>query len=78
MIRHEHAPPEEHRVVHGKIVVDARIDLPHLRHILDAAVARTPAVLVAIPGLLEALGDTAAAGRAHQAWAAIERVGLRS
>jgi hypothetical protein len=73
LVRHEHAPAEEHRVVHGKLVAGAALDLASLRGTLEAALRANPAILMAIPSLHEALGDTAAAGRAHKAWGGIER-----
>lgn len=73
LTKHEHQPAEEHRAVYGKVIVPAAIELSAVRSALDAARAARPGVLLAIPGLYEALGDTASAGKAHKTWGVIER-----
>lgn len=73
LTKHEHQPPEEHRAAFGKLIVPAAIDLTAVRVALERARAERPGVLLAIPGLYEALGDTASAGKNHKTWGAIER-----
>ncbi len=73
LTKHAHLPPEEHRAVFGKLVVPASVPLGSVRTALETARAARPGVMLAIPGLYEALRDTAAAGKAHKAWGAIER-----
>ncbi|MEZ4337758.1 MAG: hypothetical protein R3B82_14155 [Sandaracinaceae bacterium] len=73
LVKHEHLPAEAHRVVFGKLVVPAAIDLDELAAALDAALKAHPGVLLAIPGLHEARGDTPTAGKHHKRWGAIAR-----
>lgn len=73
MHKHKHTAPEAHRVVYGKIVVDPEVDLKALRGELDAMLKRSPTVQLVLPGLLEAIGDTVAAGKAHQLWRGLEK-----
>jgi hypothetical protein len=68
---HAHEPPTERRVVRGKLVVPAQVPLSALRAQLERA--KSPAVLLAIPALHEALGDTPTAGKHHKSWGVIER-----
>lgn len=77
LVRHEHLPPSEHRLVYGKLIVPSEASLVELRKQLEAAQRDPGHVAMAIPGLYEALGDTAAASKAHKAWAALERTGLK-
>jgi hypothetical protein len=77
LVRHEHAPAEEHRLVRGKLIAAARVPLRALREALDGLPQSRPGVLLVCPGLLERLGDTAAAGKAHKAWAGLERTHAR-
>ena len=76
MRKHQHEPPEEHRLVYGKLIVAGSVDLPAFRRELDARVRARPQIQLVVPGLLEAVGDTAAAGKAHQMWRGLERAGL--
>jgi Flp pilus assembly protein TadD len=69
--RHEHEPPVERRAVRGKLVVPAQIGLASVRAALEAS--KGADVLLAIPGLHEALGDAATAGKHHKSWGVIER-----
>ncbi len=78
MHKHRHRPPEAHRVVYGKLVIDGGIALGEFRRELDARLRRHPGVQLVLPGLLEALGETAAAGKAHQLWRGLTRAGLKS
>ncbi len=71
--RHDHLPPEEHRAVFGKLLAPASASLKEIARALEAARAARPGVLLSIPGLFEALGDTASAGKAHKTWGVIER-----
>ncbi len=73
LTKHDHLPPEEHRVVFGKLIVPATLDLALVRGALERARADRPGVLLAMPGLYEAQGDTAGAGKAHKTWGVIER-----
>jgi len=49
------------------------VDLKALRADLDAMLKRSPTVQLVVPGLLEAIGDTVAAGKAHQLWRGLEK-----
>jgi hypothetical protein len=73
MRKHRHTAPEPHRLVYGKIIVPARSELAAFRRALDASLTRHAGVQMVVPGLYEALGDAAAAGKAHQIWRGIER-----
>ena len=77
LTRHEHQPPDEHRLVTGKLVVPAADDLRALRDALDASAKAHPGVFLVVPGVHEALGDAAAAGKAHKAWSGLERTGMK-
>ncbi len=72
-VKHEHLPEEAHRVVFGKLVVPAEIDLDALSAALDGALRAQPGVLLAVPALHEARGDTPTAGKHHKRWGAIAR-----
>jgi hypothetical protein len=73
LTRHEHLPDEEHRAVFGKILAPGSLPLKTLARSLEAARAARPGVLLAVPGLFEAMGETASAGKAHKTWGVIER-----
>jgi hypothetical protein len=73
LTKHEHLPAEEHRATFGKIIVPAAVSLTDVRDAIDRARGASPGVLFSIPTLHEALGETAAAGKAHKAWGVIER-----
>jgi tetratricopeptide (TPR) repeat protein len=73
MQKHKHEKPEAHHVVYGKIVVEPGVDLKALRGELDGMLKRSPTVQLVLPGLLEAIGDTVAAGKAHQLWRGLEK-----
>ena len=73
LTKHEHLAAEEHRAAFGKLIVPAAIDLRAVRGALDAARTARPGVLLAMPALYEAVGDTPAAGQAHKTWGVIER-----
>jgi len=73
MKKHEHGAAEQHRIAYGKVVVDGGADLAAFHAALDAAQQRHPGVRLVVPGLYEALGDTVAAGKAHQLWRGLER-----
>jgi len=77
MHKHQHDPAEEHRLVYGKIVLPGSADLLAFRDQLDAVLARHPGVRLVMPGLLEAIGDSPAAGKAHQLWRGLERASRR-
>ncbi|HJL19640.1 MAG TPA: hypothetical protein RMH99_28515 [Sandaracinaceae bacterium LLY-WYZ-13_1] len=74
LVKHDHLPAEEHRVAFGKLVLPASLPLADFARALDEARARHPGVLLAVPGLYEALGDTPQAGKHHKRWGTIERV----
>jgi tetratricopeptide (TPR) repeat protein len=74
MQKHKHTAPEAHRLVYGKIVVEPGVDLKALRGELDATLKRSATVQLVMPGLLEAIGDTVAAGKAHQLWRGLEKL----
>lgn len=73
LVKHEHLPAEAHRVVFGKLLVPAAVDLDALAATLDDALKQHPGVLLSIPGLHEARGDTPTAGKHHKRWGAIAR-----
>jgi hypothetical protein len=73
MQKHKHESPEAHHVVYGKIVVEPQVDLKALRTELDGMLKRSPTVQLVLPGLLEAIGDTVGAGKAHQLWRGLEK-----
>ena len=73
MHKHKHTAPEAHRVVYGKLVIEPEVDLKALRAELDALLKRSPSVQLVVPELLEAIGDTVAAGKAHQLWRGLEK-----
>jgi tetratricopeptide (TPR) repeat protein len=77
MHKHKHEPPEQHRLAYGKLIVPGGVDLPAFRRDLDAALRKRPQIQLVVPGLLEAIGDTEAAGKAHQMWRGVERTGLK-
>ncbi|MBX3270020.1 MAG: hypothetical protein KF729_07145 [Sandaracinaceae bacterium] len=71
--KHDHLPPEAHRVVFGKLLAPGAQDLAALRDAIERAAKAQPGVLLAIPSLYEALGDTPSAGKHHKRWGAIAR-----
>jgi hypothetical protein len=75
MHKHKHTEPEAHRVVYGKLVIEPEVDLKALRAELDGLLKRSPSVQLVVPQLLEAIGDTVAAGKAHQLWRGLEKHG---
>jgi len=78
MRKHEHLKAEPHRLVYGKIVVPGGVPLLEFQTALKQHLAAHPKVQLVMPGLLEALGETAAAGKAHQLWRGLERTALKS
>jgi len=76
MQKHTHEPPAEHRLVYGKIILPEGTDLHAFNHALHERLRQHSGVRLVVPGLFEAIGDTVAAGKAHQLWRALERVGL--
>jgi len=77
LVKHEHLPAEEHRIAFGKIVVPKERELRDFEKSLQAARRRHPGVLLAVPALYEALGDTPQAGKHHKRWGEIERTAQR-
>ena len=73
MHKHTHQTPEPHRLAYGKLIVPAELDLKQFRMDFDAYIRKYPKVQFVIPGLHEALGETQAAGKAHQLWRGLER-----
>jgi len=70
---HAHAQQTPHRLVYGKLVVPADVDLRKFRVELDAHLRAHKRVQFVLPGLHEALGETKQAGKAHQLWRGLER-----
>lgn len=60
-------------IFYGKLLVAAGHPLSDVRTALEAAIRARPGITLAVPALYETLGDTHAAGKAHQAWGGIER-----
>jgi len=77
MRKHQHSSAEPHRLSYGKLVVAGGLDLSAFRADLDALVRRNTGVQIVVPGLFEALGDSAAAGQAHQMWRGLERTSAK-
>jgi hypothetical protein len=75
--KHDHLPPQEHRIVYGKLVAPAIVEPPAIRAALDGAVKAAGKVSLAIPGLYELLGDSKRSGQEHQAWRGIERIAIK-
>ena len=73
MQKHEHEPAEEHRLVHGKLVLQGRTDLQAFSRHLDGVLRRHSGVQLVVPRLLELVGDTKGAGVAHRLWHALGR-----
>jgi hypothetical protein len=78
MRKHKHTAAESHRLSYGKIVLEANVDLKAFREQLDATLRKSPRVQLVMPALLEALGETAAAGKAHQMWRGLEKTAQKS
>jgi tetratricopeptide (TPR) repeat protein len=64
---------DEGELFYGKLIVPGSQDLKGVEQALARAVRSRPGITLAIPALYEQLGDTPSAGKAHQAWAGIER-----
>ena len=73
MHKHTHQTPEPHRLVYGKLIVPAEVELEQFQADFSDYVRKYPKVQFVIPGLHEALGQTQAAGKAHQLWRGLER-----
>ncbi len=78
MRKHDHMAPEPHRLVYGKIVVPANVDLNQFQVALGTHLRSHPKVHFIMPGLYEALGQTEAAGKAHQMWRGLEKTALKT
>jgi tetratricopeptide (TPR) repeat protein len=61
------------QLVYGKLIVPAATSLASIRETLERELRSRPNLSFSVPRLYELLGDTPAAGRAHQAWGGIER-----
>jgi hypothetical protein len=73
LLEHRHEPAREHRLVYGKMIVPGDVDLHAYRRELELRLRNHSGVQLVMPGLLEAVGDSPAAGKAHQLWRALER-----
>jgi tetratricopeptide (TPR) repeat protein len=73
MRKHRHERPEEHRLAYGKLIVPGGVELAEFRRALDALLQARAGIQLVVPGLLEAVGDTPAAGKAHQLWRGLTR-----
>jgi hypothetical protein len=62
---------------YGKLILPPTRDLRAVRAAIEQGLRGRAGLTLAIPRLHELLGDTPAAGKAHQAWAGIERVALK-
>jgi hypothetical protein len=65
--------PDGAQLFYGKLIVDAGLSLADVRKAVESGVHARPGLVLALPQLYELLGDTPAAGKAHQAWGGIER-----
>lgn len=59
---------------YGKLLIPAAINLKDVQGAIEKGLRSRAGLTLAIPKLHELLGDTPAAGKAHQAWGGIERV----
>ncbi|MFO0693378.1 MAG: hypothetical protein U0230_07475 [Polyangiales bacterium] len=75
--KHEHLPPQETRIVYGKMCVPGGTSLADFRVRLEGVIGKNGRVQLAIPGLYELLGDSKRAGQEHQAWRGIERSAIK-
>jgi Flp pilus assembly protein TadD len=64
---------DDQSLFYGKLIVPGGVDLDKVRSTLEASVRKRPGLTLVVPKLYELLGDTPAAGKAHQAWGGIER-----
>jgi hypothetical protein len=65
------------RLVYGKLVVPASIELAEVRRRLEEAARGARGYRLAAPGLYEGTGPAKRAGQEHQAWRALERAALQ-
>jgi hypothetical protein len=65
------------QLFYGKLIVPGPTPLASVREALERELRSRPGLTLAVPQLYELLGDTPAAGKAHQAWAGIERSARR-
>jgi hypothetical protein len=61
------------QLFYGKLIVPEAGSLAGLREKLERELRTRAGLTLAVPELFELLGDTPAAGKAHQAWGGIER-----
>jgi tetratricopeptide (TPR) repeat protein len=73
MHKHTHQTAEPHRLVYGKLIVPADLELRAFQAGFTDYMRKHPKVQFVIPVLHEALGDTSGAGKAHQLWRGLER-----
>lgn len=78
MRKHEHLKAEPHRLVYGKMIIPGAVDLRAFRAALEPVLKSHANIQLVMPGLLEAVGDAPAAGKAHQLWRGLERTALKS
>jgi len=64
---------EGNTIFYGKLLIAGDADLSRVRQALETALRARQGLTLAVPSLYELLGDTPAAGKAHQAWGGIER-----
>lgn len=68
---HTHEAPTIRRAVRGKLVCPPTVPLANVRSAIEGS--KGADVLLAMPALFEAMGDTAQAGKHHKSWGVIER-----
>ncbi|MDD9940091.1 MAG: tetratricopeptide repeat protein [Myxococcales bacterium] len=69
-----HRPPEgTEELLYGKLVLPASTDLATFRQAFTERIQSIAGLELVVPEMLEALGDTAAAGKAHTMWRGLER-----
>jgi hypothetical protein len=76
---HAHAPvpAADERLAYGKLVLGEQVALANVRAELERRMRESERLQIVVPELLEALGDSAAAGKAHQLWRGLEQKSAR-
>jgi tetratricopeptide (TPR) repeat protein len=67
------SPKGDAHLFYGKLLAPAERDLGEVRKLLEKGLRERIGLTLSVPKLYELLGDTPAAGKAHQAWGGIEK-----